>query len=155
MQSHCSYFNSMHVTVGDGHAAGDHVGVPDGFHLDMQRFRRVVLNRHGCGEQTLLNLCSPCTRRTSWWCHQTGCRGRWGRTPPPAQSWRHTWRWSPRCQRRRWWRGCSFAAPPIYPPSAALRCTCAGGGGGGAARRREQGGHPGGIFPSLSHQIPW
>lgn len=67
---------------------------------------------------------SPCRRRTSWWCRRTGCRGRWGTSPPPSQSWRRTWRWSRRCRRRRWSRRRSSAAPLISPPSADLRCTC-------------------------------
>lgn len=38
MQSHCGYFNGVLVTVGDGHTAGHHVGVADGFHLDTESF---------------------------------------------------------------------------------------------------------------------
>lgn len=67
--------------------------------------------------------CSPCKRRTSWWCRQRGCRGRWGTLPPPSQSWRSTWRWSPQYQRRRSSLRRSFAAPLISLPSADLQCT--------------------------------
>lgn len=147
MQSHCGYFKGVLVTVGDGHAAGYHVGIPDGFHLSMERFWHVVSNQHSCSHQP----CPPCTRHTSWWCRQTGCRGRWGRTPPPAQSWRRTWRWSPRCQRRRRWLGCSFAAPPISPPSAGLRCTCAEG-----SRSQAWPGEPlWWLVATLAHRILW
>lgn len=51
MQSHCRYFNGVLVTVGDGHATGYHVGVPNGFHLNMERFWHVVSNQHSCSDQ--------------------------------------------------------------------------------------------------------